>query len=392
MLAAGAMLPALVAGAAGAAGSEAAFYGYQPLTPWRRPPVALPAPPGLNYLAQADAGMRQSARWRRGSWYCEYLACAHGPYPLATIWAAVPWLEAADALQTAAPSPAHLRLLDRFAARSERYWDAAAGGYAPYPGDRAANVEIWFDDNGWLGLAFYNAYAATHDARWLRDAQRALRFIATRGWDGAAGGMWWTTRHPYHSGPALASDSLLAALLYGADREAWQLQDARTWVDWANAQDTGDERALYLEQPGRPESVNTYVQSPLIYAQYLLCADGEGQAYCERAGRVAATMAEQRTHAGEYRYNYGPQYDAIYLQWMMAYGEATGQSYWLQLAEVNAAAAARNAANHRRLWLSSWWGGPIPDPNTRPGMFRTAGATTSLFAWIAAYSQRSAQQ
>ncbi|HTZ65817.1 MAG TPA: hypothetical protein VMB51_17105 [Solirubrobacteraceae bacterium] len=72
---------------------------------------------------------------------------------------------------------------------------------------------------------------------------------------------------------------------------------------------------------------------------------------------------------------------------MMAYGEATGSSYWLEEAELNAAAAAQHVANGQGLWLSSWWGGAIEDPETDPGMFRTMAATTSLFAWLDVYSR-----
>jgi hypothetical protein len=132
--------------------------------------------------------------------------------------------------------------------------------------------------------------------------------------------------------------------------------------------------------------VNDYVQAPLIYAQYLLCQDGEGEGYCIQAGRVAATLAEQHVDEYGYEYNYGPEYDAIFMQWMMAYGQATGEGYWLTLAEVNAAAAATNAGKGHGLWLSSWWGGPIADPETHPNMLRTMGATTSLFAWVGVYS------
>jgi hypothetical protein len=361
------------------------LYGYQPLTPWRQPPVGLPGAAAIDYAAFAEAGLVQAARWHHAGWYCEYLGCTNGQYPLATIWASVPLFEAVDALATAQPTAAHLSLVRRFAGYSEHFWDNAAGGYAPYPGDRAGNVEIWFDDNGWLGLAFLNAYRATHEHRWLSDAQRALHFIATRGWD-PAGGMWWNTYHPYHSGPALSADSLLGMLLYEEDHEVWQLEDVKTWVDWANVSDNHDERQLYLEKPNAPESVNDYVQAPLIYAQYLLCKAGAGEGYCTRAGRVAATMAERRVNRTGYRYNYGPEYDTIYLQWMMAYGAATGETYWLELAELNAAAAARHAANGEGLWLSSWWGGPIRDPETHPNMIRTVGATTSLFAWISVYA------
>jgi Glycosyl hydrolase family 76 len=360
---------------------------FAPYTPWHQPPMVLPEPLLQNYIQLAEDGISQAEHWRSGHWYCEYLGCANGPYPLLTVWGEVPMFETVDALQIVDPTPSHYALVERFARASEHYWNRYLDGYAPYPNDRGRGVEAWFDDNGWLGLGFLNAYRATHDLRYLADAQRALHFIAANGWDAAGGGgMWWNTDHPYHSGPAIASDSLLGILLYGEDHEAWQLQDVRTWVDWANAEDTNDERQLYLEQPNEPESVNDYVQAPLIYAQYLLCKDGQGESYCVRAGRTAATMAETHVSKSEYSYNYGPEYDAIYLQWMMAYGQATNDPYWLKLAEVNATGAANHATNAEGLWLSSWWGGPIADPETHPGMFRTMAATTSLFAWLAVYT------
>ena len=363
--------------------------GFQPLTPWRKPSVELPSPRLLDYQKLTETGLGQAVRWRHDGWYCEYLGCTHGPYPLITLWGVVPMFETVDALEMALPSSAHRALVDRFARANERYWDRARGGYAPYPGDREGDVQAFFDDNGWEGLAFLNAYKATHERRWLYDAQRAFHFTAARGWDRHGGGMWWNTSHPYHSGPALASDSLLGILLYGEDHERWQLEDVKMYVDWANANDNHDERQLYLEEPDQPESVNDYVQAPLIYAQYLLCQDGEGEGYCVQAGRVAATLAEQHVDEYGYKYNYGPEYDAIFMQWMMAYGRATGEPYWLTLAEVNAAAAATNAGNGHGLWLSSWWGGAIADPETHPNMLRTVGATTSLFAWVGVYSRAS---
>ena len=377
---------ALMGVAAASAGATALVEErvFEPFTPWHQPPMALPAPAPANYAALAESGVAQAPRWRSGKWYCEYLGCAHGPYTLLTIWGEVPMFESVDALQLADPSRAHRALVDRFARASEHFWNPYLNGYAPYPNDRGRGVEAWFDDNGWLGLAFLNAYVATHEHRYLRDAQRAFRFIATQGWD-PSGGMWWNTDHPYHSGPALAADSLLGILLYNEDHQAWQLSEVERYVNWGNANDTHDERQLYLEQPNEPESVNDYVQAPLIYAQYLLCQDLAGESYCVRAGRTAATLAETNVTKEGYRYNYGPEYDTVYLQWMMAYGQATGDPYWLKLAQLNAAAAASHVAGEGQ-WLSSWWGGPIGDPETHPGMFRTMAATTSLFAWVAYYS------
>jgi hypothetical protein len=367
-------------------------YVYPPLTPWRKPRVALPDPRTLDYAALAEDGFRQAGRWKAGSWYCEYLGCkcpkcAHGYYPLATIWGSVPLFESADALEQSDPSSAHAALVGRFAREFEGYWNPHVHGFAPYPHDRGAGVKTWFDDNGWLGLAFLEAFRATKDHAYLKDADEAFTFAARFGWDaGNGGGMWWNTEHPYHSGPALASQSLLGALLYAEDHEAWQLEEVKTFVDWANANDTKDERQLYLEKPNDPNSVNDYVQAPLVYAEYLLCQDGEGQSYCERAGRVAATMSEQDVNRTGYRYDYGPEYDAIYMQWMMVYGQAVGDPYWAKLAEVNAAAAVEHATDSDGLWLGSWWGGPIADPETHPDMLRTMSATTSLFAWLTLYA------
>ena len=343
----------------------------------------------LDYEALAQRGIAQASSWRDGGWYCEYLDCTHGPYILLTVWGEVPMFEAVDALEIAHPSSAHRALVDRFARASEHYWNPYLDGYAPYPEDRFRHAEAWFDDNGWLGLAFLNAYRATHERRYLRDAQRAFHFIASQGWDASGGGgMWWNTDHPYHSGPALAADSLLGVLLYQADHERWQLGDVAKYVLWANAHDRDDAGHLYLEKAGEPGSVLDYVQAPLIYAQYLLCADGQGESYCATARAVAATMAHHYV-GNSYVYNYGPAYDAIFMQWMMAYGQASGETYWLTLAQANAAAAAQHAADSRGLWLSSWWGGPIADPETHPGMFRTMAATTSLFAWLAVYADAS---
>ncbi|MFZ2050683.1 MAG: glycoside hydrolase family 76 protein [Solirubrobacteraceae bacterium] len=377
---------------AGGAAIAGEAYAYAPLTPWRKPRVVLPQPRLLDYAGLAEEGMTHAGDWKTGSWYCEYLRCkcpncSHGYYPLATIWGSVALFEAVDALAQSDPTPAHKQLVDRFARQFERYWNPHVRGFAPYPDDRGSGVETWFDDNGWLGIAFLEAFRATKSHAYLSDANKAFEFAVHYGWDASAGGgMWWNTDHPYHSGPALASQSLLGMLLYSEDHESWQLEEVKTFIDWANANDVGDERKLYLEKPNDPNSVNDYVQAPLVYAQYLLCQDGEGQAYCERAGRVAATMSEQDVNHSGYRFNYGPDYDAIYLQWMMAYGQAVGDPYWMELAQVNAAAAEKHAADGAGLWLGSWWGGPIADPETHPEMLRTEGSTTSLFAWLSVYA------
>ncbi len=334
----------------------------------------------LAYEALAEQGLAQSESWRAGGWYCEYLGCT-GAYPLLTIWGDVRMFETVDALEQAAPSPTHRAEVDRFAHASERYWNPYLNGYAPYPGDRYRGAEAWFDDNGWLGVAFVQAYRATGERRYLHDAQRAFNFAATQGWDAAGGGgMWWNTEHPYHAGEALASNSLLGMLLYGADHEPDQLAQVRKFIDWGNSHDVGF-HGLYLSG-GPGSTVIDYVEAPLIYAQYLLCQATGQQSYCAHSAEQARSMTEMYG----VEYNFAPLYDSIFMEWMEAYGRAVGDGHWLEVAEVNAAHAARHAPDGRGLWLDSWWGGPIRDSQTLPGMFRTMAGTTSLFAWLAYYS------
>jgi hypothetical protein len=346
---------------------------------------AAPRPPAraaqaVDYLALAEHGVAQSASWRAGDWYCEYLGCT-GPYPLLTVWGDVRMFEAVDALELAAPSALHRTLVDHYGHASERYWNPYLHGYAPYPGDRYRGVEAWFDDNGWLGVAFVQAYRATGESRYLRDAQRAFDFVASQGWDAAdGGGMWWNTDHPYHAGEALAADSLLGMLLYGIDHQRYQLDEARMFIDWGNSHDIGF-HGLYLS--GGPHStVIDYVEAPLIYAQYLLCQATGQQGYCTHSAEQARAMTE--IYGVEY--NFAPLYDSIFMEWMMAYGKAVGDNHWLEVAQTNAAQATQHATTGGGLWLGSWWGGPIKDSQTLPGMFRTMAGTTSLFAWLAYYS------
>jgi len=365
-----------LAGAAWSAGARGA-------TPATHTP-ALSSALTARYLQLADDGLHvQSARWRTGTdhWFCETLGCT-GAYPLLTIWGVVRMFESADAVELAAPSPAHRATVEMFAGQSEKlYWNKYLGGYDPYPGDDYPAAQAWFDDNGWLGLAFVDAYRATGQNRWLTDAQRAFSFIAGHGWSGGGrgDGMWWNTQHQQHSGESLAADSLLGVLLYDDTRNTTDLRDAQGWIDWANANDIGFD-GLY-DSEGAGSSVIDYIEAPLIYAQYRLCQDTGRNDYCAHAARQSDAL----THIYGVQYNLAPLYDSIFFQWMMAYGQATGDTHWISVAQNNATAAIAHADTSQGLWLGSWWGGPIRDRNTQPNMFRTVGGTTSLYAWLAYY-------
>jgi hypothetical protein len=347
-------------------------------TPGTQTPSLAPLP----YLQLAEQGVALAERtWhdaRRG-WYDERLN-DHERFPLATIWGSVPLFEALDAVDVAAPSAAHRAAVAAFARGAERYFNATlrpTQGYAPYPNDRG-QVQTWFDDNGWWGLAFMDAYRATGTVRYLRDGERAFAFIAAQGWDSAGGGLWWNTSHPYKAGEALASGSLLGALLFQRTHKQFYLTQVNKFLTWADAHFLTELRLYDLTDSD--STPTPYVEGALVAAHQVLCEVGQ-QAACARAQQLA-NACWQRFQA---RLTMGPQYDTIYLHWMLVYASQTGDSRWRTLARQTAAKAQARALDAQRgLYLRAWDGTSITEHEAQPNMLQTDAATVELFAWLAA--------
>jgi hypothetical protein len=337
------------------------------------------------YLLLAEQGVAQAqGRWRdrRLGWYDARLGDRER-YPLATIWDIVPLFESIDAIAIAQPSAVNRRAVARFAAGAERYLNRGlrpTPGYSPYPGDRGAGTQTWFDDNGWWGLAFLNAYRATGSRRYIGDAERALRYIAAAGWDPRGGGIWWNTSHPYKAGEALATGTLLAALLYQQTHSAFALAQAQKFLAWANTGGFSAANGLYAGSNLEATPID-YIEGPLIYAQAVLCAATAAPADCERAERLKSTALARFG----YLLNDSPQYDAIYLQWMLALYAQDHDPVLYAMAVDNARDAQARAIGSRGLYLLSWNGEALPPRDAAHGMLQTHAATTSVFAWLAVY-------
>ena len=302
-------------------------------------------------------------------------------YPLATIWGVVPLWEALNARAIASPTAANRSAVKDFARGAERYYDPAlgpSGGYAPYMGDRGGRERAWFDDNGWWGIAFVDAYRATGNRRYLDDAARALRFIARAGW-ASGGGIWWDTTHPHRSGEALASGTALAAMLYEATGDGSYLRTARKFISWADAHFTW-KLGLYRRNDSDPTPMG-YVEGPMIGAHEILCRVAHDARACSRAEDLAVNSLN-RFGADV---NHGPQYDAIYMRWMLELYQRDHDPRWYALARRNGLRAARSARDSRGLFMRCWDGerGSTCDAS-RPDLLQTHAATVSLFAWLAA--------
>jgi len=347
--------------------------------------AAPPSGPQRHYLSLARSGAVEAERRfrdRRLGWYDARLG-DRDRYPLATIWDIVPLFQALDAIAIAEPTTAARRAVTSFAAGAERYLNRGLRplpGYSPYPGDRAAGTQTWFDDNGWWGLAFVNAYRATGRRRYLADAQRALDYVAAVGWDAQGGGIWWNTSHPYKAGEALASNALLATLLYQQTHSPFDLAEAQRLLGWANTTGFSAADGLYAGSSLDPTPID-YIEGPLIYTEALLCHLTATPADCSRAERLKTTALDRFGTL----LNFSPQYDAIYLQWMLALYSLDHDRALYALAADNARDAQTRALNGDGLYLLSWNGETLPRQYAMPNMLQTQAATTSLFAWLSVY-------
>jgi Glycosyl hydrolase family 76 len=395
-------------------------------------------------VAQAQSAFKDSSQgvWNGHRnvplrWYDERLH-HHVRYPLATIWGSVGLFEALSAVAIADPTPANRSALDAFAegahpashppgastaritaaraskrhgrtgsgggtlavfSGAESYWDPAMRAFAPYPGDRGP-ANTWFDDNAWWGVAFMDAYRALGKPRLLMDAQAAFDFIASRGWDAAGGGLWWNTAHTpagQKSGEALAAGSLLGALLAQAWQNAAQsaggavgqadhataasdLQNVQKLLSWGDA-NFADPNGLYSRTQGDPTPM-PYVAGPEIEAKELLCKLlPAANPYCAQAARLAGAAYQRFA----YRLNMGPQFDAIYLHWMLVYGQQTGDGRWAPMALKFADDAQANSRDPSTgLYLKAWDGSDMSAHQAEPNMLRTDAATVELCGWLAA--------
>jgi Glycosyl hydrolase family 76 len=395
------------------------------------------------YLAAANKGVKQTHKWwsPKMRWYRAVLDEGR----VASLWGIVPLFQAVNGLQIAQPSKRHRRQLNRFARGAERYLNPnlePVPGFGPKPGQREPGKTTWFDDNGWWGLAFLDAYRATGNPRYLYDAQVAHRFISVSGWDTTPwrpGGIWWNTNRSFYAGESLAGGTLLSARLYALTREQAYLDDALKYIAWgdvwltdpvtglyarlrkpktyrtssgtasrsggAGATAAADARALAanpdqaakLEASGQPvpapgkaraakrnyppfaSSPMPYVNGPMILAHRIICEETGRQSFCARAADLAA-----RTLQVYQRFWMGPQYDFWYVRTMLEYAQLDGSADWYGIVRRNARSALRRAKDRHGLYLRTWYGKSAHRAGAPQGSVQLHSANAALFAWMGA--------
>src|SRR3954454_3464687 len=331
---------------------------------------------GHSYLKLAESGIARSQAWRDPSrgWSRQFLQRAKP----ATNWGSVHLFDSIDAVAIADPTRAHRAAVRSFAAGAERYWNPdirPVPGYGEVRG-RRGNVHTWYDDEGWLGIAFHDAYRATGDRRYLAPDRRALAFLDSA-WDPKAGGFYWDTRRTFKASESLVGATLVASYLYADTHRPRYLSEAERNIAWADA-NLVDDDGLYKNRPDGGIAM-PYIEGPMIEAFGVLCkATGDGS-WCARAEDLAGRAVERFLTL-----TMGPQCDSIYIRSLLELYRRDGHRRWYDVAAAVAKRAAVEARGTRGLYTRAWDGRPISTvakrPGTPPGKLSTHAATTSVLA------------
>lgn len=335
----------------------------------------------LNYLQLAQQGLAQvRAHWWNADagWYNDTYTGSPASMPLARLWSAYPLFETYVGVALAQPTAANKAALTSFANQAATlYWNPNIkpyGGYGYYPGMRSKTANVYYDDSGWWGLSFIDAYQATGNKAYLADARRAMTFIVGSGWDNQlGGGTWWDTFHHHKTIEPLAAAVMIGTRLYEIQGDKWALGWAQKMLTWANAHSFNQQRGLY-QRSATDDTVMDYVQGLMTTANWELCKALNKPALCAKARQLAtASLA-----AFGQNLDWAPMYDVVYLQWMLEYYRQSGDARFYSLAVNNAARAQANALNESGYYLNNWDGKPLAD-----GLGEEA-SNLELFAWLAA--------
>ncbi|HEX5247730.1 MAG TPA: glycoside hydrolase family 76 protein [Gaiellaceae bacterium] len=346
--------------------------------------IVLPLPSHATLVANqaqyqqfAEQGL---ARMQQGWWNAKrgwYDNRSPDDGQVASVWSSYPMMELVAAVAIADPTPANVDLVNTTFKAAEGFWDPTingTGGIA-WQWGLSPSGNAYFDDAGWWGIAYLDAYRATGKTRWLWDAGRVLAYIDRYGWDSKNGGIWWDTGANYKTSEPLAAATLIAATLYRVQHKAYYLKLATKYLAWADAKTLNPQQGNLYGRNATDGTTMDYVEGMMIAAHVQLCLATKQQAYCNRA----ESLAQASLNTFPTLHPWVPEADTIYLEGILALYAYDGNPTWYALAYENAEAAKDDARDDTGWWSKDWWGDWAD-----PGVLFTPAATLELFAWMAA--------
>jgi hypothetical protein len=348
--------------------------------------TSLPALPDATQLATdratfrnlAEQGLAQTQKlwWNeQQGWYSSQL---DRPLPLASAWTIFPFFELTAVVAITDPTSDNQGVANTVAGKIERYWDSGVGGFCWFYNAKDCG-NVYFDDTGWLGIAYLDAYRATKKPRWLWDAARALGAIDRKGWDSKKGGTWWDSLHGHKTAEPLAAGAMIAATLYRIQHKKHFLDVATRFISWADANTRQPDQGNLYGRSATDGTVMDYIQGMMIAADAELCVATDDQSWCKKGEALAAASVQKFRLIDPW----APEPDVVYMHGLERLYEVDHDPRWYTVLYANAklaAASARDASTG--IWAWRWDGGG----NGYYGALYTQAATLELFGWLAVMS------
>lgn len=337
-------------------------------------PAGAPAQSSPDYAKLAASALADAKRtwWNPSTGWYEETRGARSTRPTATLWTTYPLFEAYAWLRIAQPTKATRAAVLAFAAKAAGYWNPARKGFSySFETARDPNADLYFDDNGWWGIAFLDAYRATGSPAALANAKRALAFIVDNGW--TPNGIRWRIGSDRTTAEPLAAAAYIAASLYQLERRKPYLADANRLIRWADRHAYDAKRGVYVRNATDRTALD-YVQGMMIGAQLELCRGTHVRAHCARALQLGRTALREFPLP----LSWAPAPDGIYLRFLLdLYTQSHVRAFYDAAASTAARALGRRDADG--LFTQNWSGATAGEPP-----LRNQGATAALFAELAA--------
>jgi uncharacterized protein YyaL (SSP411 family) len=278
--------------------------------------------------------------------------------------------------------------LQQFFEGLEGYWDTKANpnGYDAFLAD--SGDDKYYDDNAWMVLTFTEAYAHTRDARYLRRAEEAMRFVLS-GWDETrGGGIYWRqkpreTKNTCSNGPSATAALKLARFSRKDDYAGW----ARRIVRWT--QDTLQDKAgdgLYFDNihvdSGKVEKTKwTYNTGLMLRAHLELWRRTKDKAHRAEAMRLAVASEKEFVRAETGAFRDEANFSHLLCEAFLDLWRETHENWLWERAQKN----GQFALNHVRDRDGGFWTSWKPAPGqteTRKNLM--ANASTARLFWLLA--------
>ncbi|HET7568955.1 MAG TPA: hypothetical protein VFJ91_13270 [Gaiellaceae bacterium] len=345
-----------------------------------------PLPKRATLVAQRSSfrtfAVKGLAQTRKAFWLPDkgwYATQAVAGSPVATTWYVFPFLELAAAVAIDKPTAANKAFVNQTFLQAEKYWDPtlslAGGGGVSWSFALQFTGTAYFDDAGWWGAAYLDAYRATGKKRWLWDAGRALAWIDSKGWDWTAGGMWWDTSHRKKTSEPLAAGAMIAATLYNLLHRQYYLAIAKRYITYADRFTRNPRQGNLYGRSATDGTVMDYVEGMMIDAHVQLCQATKQKSWCRKAEALADAALDEFPIMA----SWAPETDVVYERALLDLYAQDGNPRWYAVAYANGAQAKTHARNIDGLW-DLHWDGTWMTPKTLYGQ----SATLQLFAWLAA--------